>query len=185
VIACARHDTSFLALLQPSYWVVSLCPFPGCGHELSTLVSLCAQVLVASVAATAAMLPFGMVIPKLFERANTYISSTEQVRRSIHSRYKAATALIAKKRRQIARLLSPKYGKRGKSRCVSNAARRGGRAGSFFSPSLPSPPPPLHTHTSPTCSLYPRVLTTGHAQRGVRRKQLHAAATPFPSVAFF
>ena len=67
------------------------------------------QILVASAAATAAMLPFGMIIPRMFERANTYVSYTERTRQTVHSRYKKATAIIAKKRRQLVASLSATF----------------------------------------------------------------------------
>ncbi len=81
------------------------------------------QLVLGSAAATAAMLPFGMVIPKLFEAINTYDSLADQVRRGVHSRYKGVKAALVRRRRELVRLLSPKF--RGRREEVDVAAFEG------------------------------------------------------------
>ena len=36
------------------------------------------------------MFPFGVLIPKLFQLVNTYVSHTEQLKAQLHSKYRVA-----------------------------------------------------------------------------------------------
>ncbi len=67
------------------------------------------QILIASATATAAMLPFATIIPKVFEKINTYVSFSEHVRKAVHSQYKKATQGIAVKRRTLVTMLSDRF----------------------------------------------------------------------------
>ena len=85
--------------------VVTLCPLSLPRPSLARAM----QLVFGSLAAAGAMKPFDLVIPKLFEGINTYVSRAEEVRTSVHSQYRKAKTGLVRRRQELVRALSPRY----------------------------------------------------------------------------